>query len=124
MKLNDFLELVSACPTCNSRMSHGIIELRNRHRKLVILDCSCYHYESYEFEADSQSNPEIVLTAFSIHLVDFSTSWFDEKKELIFRESDGTIVAKIRVPGKNILDWIFNPYKNIIDKINNVILLK
>jgi len=130
MQLNDFLELVSTCPTCGSRMVHQIVELHKAHgnRKVAFLDCSCkvnhFYYESYEFISNDTSNPEIELTTVSIYFIDFSATWFDDKKELVFRELDGTIVARAHLPNKNIFDWIVNPYKNIVDKISNMLLLK
>jgi hypothetical protein len=130
MKLNDFLELISTCPTCGSRMVYQIVELHKclGNRKVAILDCSCkvnhFHYESYGFVADDTSNPEIELSTLSIYFMDFSTTWFDDKKELVFRESDGTIVARAHMPDKNIFDWLVDPYKNIVDKIKNMLILK
>jgi hypothetical protein len=130
MKLNEFLELVSTCPTCGSRMVHQIVELHKAHnnQKVAILDCSCkvnhFHYESYGFFSEDVPNPEIQLTTVSIYFLDFSTTWFDDRKELVFREAGGKVVARAHIPDKNIFDWIVDPYKNIVDKIKNMLLLR
>lgn len=65
-----------------------------------------------------------LITTISIYFLDFSTTWFDDRKELVFRETDGRIVATAHMPDKTILDWLVDPYKNIVDKIKNMLLLK
>lgn len=121
MMLKDFINIVDMCPTCNTKMLHTTTHIIPRPQKLLIIACKCGHYESYAYAGEID---DIEVKSILMYLPNHSVGWMDETKNLTIRETNSSVIFESKYPGKILMDWISNPYKNIISKAMNVLLLK
>lgn len=116
MKRSEFLWLLNVCPICNIAMTVD--------RMTDILTFVCInhklHYESYAFNGDDDNARIYHMT---IQAGDFNIFWSEKTKQISLRDQYGKIVVEKVFPDKTAIDWLINPYKNIINKAGSYIML-
>lgn len=114
-----FVYSIKTCPVCGEEMNGE--KIFNYFNAFVLfLTCTkhSFHCESYYCE----EHP-FKIKSISIFLSKYFVIWNEGLKELSLTDADGNVAVIRRIEDKNINDWLFYPYKNIITKAQSLIIL-